>query len=75
MIKLCGWAEVRARGMSVSRAHGVKAVAGGVIGINLGQRSNNDIDTAIAFFRLKIPAGKSRGKDTKRRLFAGCRLL
>ncbi len=28
MIELCGWAEVRARGMSVSRAHGVKAVAG-----------------------------------------------
>jgi hypothetical protein len=51
------------------------ASIGGVIGINLGQRSNNDIDTAIAFFRLKIPAGKSRGKDTKRRLFAGCRLL
>jgi hypothetical protein len=46
-----------------------------VIGINLGQRSKTDIDTAIAFFRLKIPAGKSRGKDTKRRLFAGCRLL
>jgi hypothetical protein len=43
-----------------------------VIGINLGQRSKTDIDTAIAFFRLKIPAGKSRGKSTKRCVFEIC---
>jgi hypothetical protein len=43
-----------------------------VIGINLGQRSKTDIDTAIAFFRLKIPAGKSRGKSTKRCIFEIC---
>ncbi len=36
-----------------------------VIGIDSGRRTNTDIDSTIAIFRLKIPAGKSRGKGTK----------